>query len=206
MCSRRLKQLDGLELGLGVHWPKARQNQYAERKPFHKSLPSAGIGVGEDWQLHAQAPALAFSRPFKVDDIIQSRDFKGTVRGIEMRHTHIRTADGRDIFLPNSQIINNPLTNFTRDGLLRPVFTVGIDYADNARVACGLLRKAAQGVPGVAAKPPASAVIAGLDSSWVQLEVALSGSTPFKKASALPRFGPRSWMGVAEASWKEASR
>lgn len=115
---------------------------------------------------------LAFSRPFKVDDIIQSGDFKGTVRGIEMRHTHIRTADGRDVFVPNSQIINSALINFTRDGLLRPAFTVGIDYADNAREACALLQKAAQQVRGVAAKPPASAVIAGLESAWVQLEVA----------------------------------
>ena len=115
---------------------------------------------------------LAFSRPFKVGDIIQSGEFKGTVRGIEMRHTHIRTADGRDIFLPNAQIINSALTNFTRDGLLRPAFTVGIDYADNAREACDMLKEAAQQVPGVAAEPAASAVVASLDAAWVQLEVA----------------------------------
>ncbi|MDH3254313.1 MAG: mechanosensitive ion channel family protein, partial [Acidobacteriota bacterium] len=57
---------------------------------------------------------LAFKSPFRVDDIIESGDFKGTVRGIEIRHTHIRTSDGRDIFIPNSQIVNKALVNFTR--------------------------------------------------------------------------------------------
>lgn len=115
---------------------------------------------------------LAFSRPFKLGDIIESGEFKGTVRSIEIRHTHIRTGDGRDVFVPNAQIINSPLVNFTRDGLLRPAFQLGIDYGDDAREACRLLRDTTAGVSGVADDPAPSAVITGLDSSWVTLEVA----------------------------------
>ena len=54
---------------------------------------------------------LAFSRPFEIGDLIQSSDFQGTVKSIELRSTHIRTADGRDIYIPSSEIFNKPLIN-----------------------------------------------------------------------------------------------
>ena len=68
---------------------------------------------------------LAFSRPFNIGDTIQSGDFIGSVKSIELRNTHIRTSDGRDIFIPSSQIFNQPLINYTKDGLRSPSFVFG---------------------------------------------------------------------------------
>lgn len=129
---------------------------------------------------------LAFSRPFKIGDLIQSGDFKGTVRGIEMRHTHIRSADGRDIHIPNAQILNTPLVNFTRDGLLRPSFTVGIDYADDAHRACAELLAEVREIAEVADEPAPTVTIAGLEATVVLLEVAFWIDT-FKPGVSLPQ-------------------
>jgi len=74
---------------------------------------------------------LAFSRPFGIGDVIEIEGLKGTVKALSFRNTHIRTFDGKDIFLPNAMLIKNPLINFTRDGLLRHNFLVGIDYGDD---------------------------------------------------------------------------
>ncbi len=74
---------------------------------------------------------LAFSRPFTIGDLIQVEGFKGTVRSMHFRSTHIRTYDGRDIYMPNGMLMKNPLVNFTRDGLLRHDFLIGLDYGDN---------------------------------------------------------------------------
>ncbi len=115
---------------------------------------------------------LAFSRPFNVGDLIQSGELEGVVRKIELRSTHIRTADARDIFIPNSRIFNEPLVNFTRDGLRRPAFRVGIDYADDAEAACRLLEEAAAGVAGVLAEPRPAAALATLAPLYVEIEVA----------------------------------
>lgn len=114
---------------------------------------------------------LAFSRPFEIGDLVQSESFQGVVRGIELRYTHIRTADGRDIFIPSSQIVNRPLVNFTRDNLRRPSFSIGIDYADDAERACELLLPIVSGVPGVLAKPAPGVVVNGLAPQYVELEV-----------------------------------
>ncbi len=114
---------------------------------------------------------LAFSRPFDVDDYIESQGLEGTVRKIELRHTHIRTADGRDIFIPNAQIFNSPLVNYTRDGLLRPSFRLGLDYRDDIPAACGLLAGEAARVAGVLPEPAPAANVCGLAASVVEIEV-----------------------------------
>ena len=95
----------------------------------------------------------------------------GVVQSIELRYTHVRTADGRDIFIPSSQLFKNPLINFTRDGLRRYSFTVGIDYSDDPVGATEFLLEAVQGVSGVMATPGPGVVIAGLQDAWAQLEV-----------------------------------
>lgn len=78
---------------------------------------------------------LAFGRPFRVGDIIEISSYQGRVKGLSLRTTHIRTFDGRDIFVPNGQVIKNPLVNYTRDGLMRHEFTLGLDYGDDLAMA-----------------------------------------------------------------------
>lgn len=114
---------------------------------------------------------LAFSRPFGMGDLIECAGFQGVVRGIDLRTTHIRTGDGRDIYIPNAKIFNQPLVNFTRDGLRRHAFEVGIDYADDAARARDLLTEVAQGVEGVLTEPGPGTTISELAADTVRLTV-----------------------------------
>ena len=114
---------------------------------------------------------LAFSRPFEVGDLIQSREFMGAVRGIELRSTHIRTGDGRDVYIPSSQIFNEPLVNFTRDGLRRLAFVVGVDYADETEHARRVLVEAVQAVEHVLQDPAPGVSVSALLSQYQELEV-----------------------------------
>lgn len=83
---------------------------------------------------------LAFSRPFSIGDIIEVESIKGNVTSMNFRNTQIRTFDGRDIFMPNAMLIKNPLTNYTRDGLQRHDFLVGLDYGDNIANAIQIIK------------------------------------------------------------------
>jgi small-conductance mechanosensitive channel len=116
---------------------------------------------------------LAFSRSFDVGDVIESSGLRGVVRAIELRHVHIRTADGCDIFIPSAEIFRNPLHNFTRDGLRRGSFTVGIDYGDDPESAMATLLEVARTTPGVLASPPLKVEMAGFTPGYVELEVRL---------------------------------
>lgn len=69
---------------------------------------------------------LALKRPFEIGDIIEIEGVKGTVKDLDLRLTHLRNVEGKDIYIPNSSMIKNTLTNFTKDGFLRINFMIGI--------------------------------------------------------------------------------
>ena len=69
---------------------------------------------------------LALKRPFEIGDIIEIQGVKGTVKDLDLRLTHLRNAEGKDIYIPNSTIIKNTLINYTTDGFLRVNFMIGI--------------------------------------------------------------------------------
>jgi len=69
---------------------------------------------------------LALKRPFEIGDIIEVQGDKGIVKDLDLRLTHLRNAEGKDIYIPNSSIIKNTLTNYTKDGFLRINFMIGI--------------------------------------------------------------------------------
>lgn len=114
---------------------------------------------------------LAFSRPFNKGDLIESGGLQGRVQNIQLRHTHIRTGDGCDIFIPSAQLFTKPLHNYTLDGLRRGNFTVGIDYADNVQAAIDLLFQVIKQTKGVIKKPAPSVSIKGFDPDFVELQI-----------------------------------
>lgn len=74
---------------------------------------------------------LAFNRPFEVNDTIEIDGYFGKVRGLNLRYTHLKTFDGKDIYVPNADVLKNPLQNYTADGFIRNEFMLGIDYGDD---------------------------------------------------------------------------
>lgn len=78
---------------------------------------------------------LAFNRPFNIDDTIKIDNIFGKVKELSFRYSHIKTFDGRDIYIPNSDVLTKPVENFTADGFYRVDFTVGIGYEDDIQAA-----------------------------------------------------------------------
>jgi small-conductance mechanosensitive channel len=74
---------------------------------------------------------LAFNRPFDINDTIMIDTHFGKVRALNFRYTHIKTSDGRDIYIPNSDVLTKPVLNYTSDGFYRLDFVVGIGYEDD---------------------------------------------------------------------------
>ncbi|NNK80391.1 MAG: mechanosensitive ion channel, partial [Flavobacteriales bacterium] len=101
-------------------------------------LAGAGIGaiiigfafkdIGENF---LAGILLAFNRPFSTGDIIEVEGHKGTVRDLTLRAVHIRNAEGKDFYIPTSSILKNTLINYTRDGMLRLDFFIGISPEDD---------------------------------------------------------------------------
>lgn len=125
-------------------------------------------GIGENF---LAGFFLAFSRPFEIGNLIKSGEFQGVVKGIELRSTHIRTADGRDIFIPSAQLFNDPIVNYTVDGLRRLSFKVGIDYGDDPAAARQALLEATRSADRIIKEPEPGVLVATLAPQYLELEV-----------------------------------
>lgn len=114
---------------------------------------------------------LAYNRPFNTNDVIESGGIMGRVKSIELRHTHIRTSDGCDVFVPSVQLFTKPLFNYTLDGLRRGNFSIGIDYGDDSDKALELIQSVTAETRGVLKKTPVTVQIRSFTPDYVEIQV-----------------------------------
>lgn len=114
---------------------------------------------------------LAFNRPFSLNDTIMVREFSGHVVALNFRTTHIKTFDEKDVFIPNSIVIKEPLTNFTRDGKIRLDFVVGIAYEDDINTAIDTIKRTILPIKDLKENTEAFAVVEELATSTVNLRI-----------------------------------
>lgn len=74
---------------------------------------------------------LAFNRPFHVNDTVQIENVFGKVKTMEFRYTKITTFDGKNVYIPNADVLTKPVFNYTEDGFYRADFVVGIAYEND---------------------------------------------------------------------------
>lgn len=74
---------------------------------------------------------IAFRQPFKVGDIIENEDYLGTVKDINLRITTITTFQGLEVLIPNKQLFQNVVINYTNTEDRRVDLPVGVSYGDD---------------------------------------------------------------------------
>ncbi len=84
---------------------------------------------------------LAFNRPFHVGDTVQIENVFGKIVNMEFRYTKITTFDGKNVYIPNSDVLTKPVYNYTEDNFFRTDFTVGIAYENDIEKAKAIITK-----------------------------------------------------------------
>ncbi|MDF1602375.1 mechanosensitive ion channel [Nocardioides sp. YIM 152315] len=69
---------------------------------------------------------LQSRRTLKLGDLIESSGHRGHVVDLNMRSVVIRTADGVTVYLPNSEVLDSPLLNFSTHGTTRSEIEVSV--------------------------------------------------------------------------------
>ncbi len=67
-------------------------------------------------------------RPFSIGDWIKTSDLEGTIEDINFRSTKIRTFEHALVTVPNSNLINAPIINFTKREMRRITLNLGVTY------------------------------------------------------------------------------
>lgn len=115
---------------------------------------------------------LAFKSPFIIGDLIETSGTVGYVNELNMRDSVIKTLDGIDVYIPNSQLIKSPLFNYTIDGYLRYEIAIGVDYSTDIIKIQEIINAVLSDMPGVLQgdKKPVI-VVDGLATSTVNIRV-----------------------------------
>ena len=114
---------------------------------------------------------LLISEPFRIGDQIVSGDYEGTVEDIKIRATTIRTYDGRQVVIPNSDLYTSALTVNTAYKQRRLQVAVGIGYEDDIEAAKAEIIKALDKIESVSKKATPSVIATGFGGSSIDLMV-----------------------------------
>nr|WP_245485031.1 mechanosensitive ion channel family protein [Ciceribacter ferrooxidans] len=97
---------------------------------------------------------LLAERPFKVGDWVATGTTEGFVRRISVRATEIETFQRQSIIVPNSELINASVGNWThRNSLGRVDIPVGVSYDSDPRQVMAILEEIGQTHDGVLRNP-----------------------------------------------------
>jgi small conductance mechanosensitive channel len=119
---------------------------------------TVGFALQNIMQNFVAGVILLVQQPFNVSDAIEVASHSGTVLAINMRTTEMRTWDGRIVIIPNSDVLSNTITNFTRAKKRRIDVPVGIAYDSDPEAARRTILGAIQSIPGLLADPMPSVV------------------------------------------------
>ena len=102
---------------------------------------------------------LMSEKPVRVGDFIEIDNFMGTVERIGNRSTRIRRLDNVHVLVPNSQMLERVVVNWTLiDRRFRTTVRVGVAYGSPVRLVADLLLAAARAQKDVLSDPPPLAV------------------------------------------------
>ncbi len=113
---------------------------------------------------------MAFRRPFRIGDLIEVQKIRGRVKEMSLRETNIQTLDGKDVFIPNSIILKNPLENFTYHQLLRSEFVIDIAISEDIEKIMADLLTIINTFEEVEKQPKANASIIDIEDNKIKLK------------------------------------
>ncbi len=85
---------------------------------------------------------LSVKELYGKGDLVQTNEFFGKIERITLRSTIIRSLDGQEIVIPNKDVLQKPLRNYSVTGERRVEFEVGVSYAEDLDRVAGVIVEA----------------------------------------------------------------
>ena len=96
---------------------------------------AAGLAVGLALQgslsNFAAGVLIVLFRPYRVGDFIEAAGIAGAVEQVQILTTVLRTGDNKRIIVPNGQIMDSIITNYSANETRRVDMVVGVSYSDD---------------------------------------------------------------------------
>lgn len=143
---------------------------------FVAMIGAAGLAIGLALQgslaNFAGGILILLLKPFKVGDYIEVKSGEsGTVQEIDIFHTRLITPQNQMVVIPNGDVSNNSITNYTHLGTRRTWFNIGVSYNADLKQAKDILLDVIQNNQYAFDDPAPQVVVTELGDSAVNLSV-----------------------------------
>lgn len=101
----------------------------------------------------ASGVVLLFTKPFKAGDYIEVESVSGTIREIDLMHTHLDTPGNTRVAIPNTKMMTATIINYSAYDIRRQDLLFSVSYEDDLEKAMALLRELAESHPLVLHEP-----------------------------------------------------
>jgi small conductance mechanosensitive channel len=96
---------------------------------------AAGLAVGLALQgslsNFASGVLIVLFRPYRVGDFVEAAGISGVVLEVQILTTVLKTGDNKQIIVPNGQIMDSIITNYSANDTRRVDMVVGVSYDDD---------------------------------------------------------------------------
>ena len=114
-------------------------------------------------------------RPFRIGDTVQVDGHTGVVQEIGFRATLLRTADGREVVVPNAMLMTNSLVNLTRYPVRSAKLRVSVPADGSLAEVPDRVRELLAGAESIAAEPPPIVLLRAVNGERAFYEVTIWG-------------------------------
>ena len=116
------------------------------------SLMAGALGVGIGFGLQniisnfVAGIILTFERPILPGDTVEVGTVMGIVQRIGVRSSVVRSFDGADVVVPNNNLLNNELINWTQSDVKKRIeIKIGVAYGTDPNIVIEILKDVALG-------------------------------------------------------------
>lgn len=90
---------------------------------------------------------MALKSPFSIGDLVETNGIRGRIKQIQYRTTEMLSLQGQMVVIPNKDIFQNPLYNYSVPAKYRIDLECGVSYGDDLEKVREVTIKALQDVP-----------------------------------------------------------
>jgi small conductance mechanosensitive channel len=114
---------------------------------------------------------ISFRRPLRVDDVVKIGDYMGKIIEVNLRDTVMETFRGQTVIIPNKEVFQNPIENYSYLKLRRFDLSVGVSYGDDLNKVQEITLNAVRDIEGLSKAHEVNVLFTEFGDSSINLSV-----------------------------------